>query len=143
MNKHTKMSLIVAPFLLIGGYGLMDLYMDHTTEPRIINLQTADADCNITSNRCIMTAGDLELSIYLEDHWTVVNTTFPMYRVSLFTVDNEGNAEEFQLGISKSPYYWRAEMTLPEKLGASPNGLSMRIIAVHEKDSYISEFSAR
>jgi len=146
MNKHTKMSIIVAPFLLIGGYGLMDLYMDQTQEQRVIKLNLENADCNISAKRCIFTAGssdELALSIYIEDDITVVNATVPMYRISLFTVDSEGNALEYPLGMHDSGYYWRADMALSEKLGANPNGLSMRIIAMQDIDSYISEFSAR
>ena len=143
MNKHSKMALIVAPFLLIGGYGLMDLYLTETQDPRYFQLQLTNADCNISANECILTAGELELSIYLEDDMTVVNTTFPMYRVSLFTVASDGSTEEVKLGMVKSPYYWRAEMSLARKLAENPNGLTMRVIAQHEQDSYMSEFSAR
>ena len=143
MNKHTKMSIIVAPFLLIGGYGLMDLYMDKTQDPRVMQLKLENADCNISDKQCIFSAGDLELSIYFEDEKTMVNTTYPMYRVSLFAVDADGSPQEYPLGMQDTPYYWTTDMGLSEKLGRFPNGLTMRIIAVQDKDSYISEFSAR
>lgn len=143
MNKHTKVSLIMAPFLLIGGYGLMDLYLDYSEEPRVMEFKVEGADCNISGNRCLLTAGDLEASIYLEDEMTVVNTTFPMYRVSLFIVDTQGASEEFQLGMTDSAYYWRAEMNLFKRLAEQPNGITMRIIAQQEKDSFLSEFTAR
>ena len=147
MNKHTKMSLIVAPFLLIGGYGLMDLYMDQTQQPRVMQLKLENADCNISAKQCIFSAGvsevKLDLSVYIEDNMTVVNSTLPMYRISLFTVDGENNAKEYQLGMKDTPYYWYADMALAEQLDQNPNGLKMRIIAMQDIDSYISEFTAR
>lgn len=125
----------------------MDIYMDHTQEPRVLQLTLENADCNISRKQCLFSAGQseikLELSVYLEDGVTVVNSNTAMYRISLFTVDAEGNAEEFQLGMDESPFYWRADMDLANKLARSPNGLTMRIIAMQDVDSYISQFSAR
>lgn len=108
-----------------------------------MQLQLENADCNISDSACLLTAGELELSIYLEQDVTVVNTTFPMYRLSLFTIDTEGQAQEFPLGMRDSPYYWRADMALKDQLNQHPNGLPMRIIAQYEKDSFIAEFMAR
>lgn len=143
MNKHTKVSLIVAPFLLIAGYGLMDLYLLQTKQERIIQMDVVDADCNITGKKCILTASEMEMSIYLEDNMTVVNTTLPMYRVILLVAGEDGTQTESQLGMTTTPYYWRAEMNLSEQLAASPNGMTMRVVGVYEKDSFISEFNAR
>ena len=144
MNKHTKVALIVAPFLLIGGYGLMDLYLKETEEPRFIELEVDGSDCNITANRCILSSGNYELSIYIEDNATVVNTNLAMYRVSLFTLDNEGTPTEYPMGMNvKDPFYWRVEMGLAETLAQSPNGLTMRIVTQVENTSYAKEFNAR
>ena len=144
MNKHTKVALVVAPFLLIGGYGLMDLYLKETEEPRFMELEVEGADCNITANRCFLSSGNFELSIYNEDGDTVVNTNLAMYRVSLFTVDADGNASEYQMGMNVSdPFYWRTQMGLSEVIAANPNGVTMRIITQVENTSYAAEFVAR
>ena len=144
MNKHTKVALVVAPFLLIGGYGLMDLYLKETEEPRFMELQVDGADCNITANRCFLRSGNFELSIYNEDSDTVVNTNLAMYRVSLFTVDGEGSASEFQMAMTVSdPFYWRSQMGLRDIIAANPNGIKMRIITQVENTSYAAEFIAR
>ena len=121
----------------------MDLYLVETKDPRIIQMDVNGADCNISAKNCILTAGEMEMSIYIEDDMTVVNTTLPMYRVSLL-VDGENGAQvESQLGMSKTPYYWRAEMNLAQQLADNPNGITMRVIGIYEKDSFISEFNAR
>ena len=143
MNKHTRVSLIIAPFLFIGGYGLMDGYLLENTKPRIIEMEVADDDCNISAESCVLTAGKMAMSIYLEDTMTVVNTTLPMYRLSLLVAAEDGTQTESQLGMTKTPYYWRAEMNLREQLTANPSGITMRVIGIYEKDSFISEFKAR
>ena len=144
MNKHTKAALVVAPFLAIGEYGLMDIYQRGQEEPRFIELVVDGIDCNISAKRCILSAGEFELSIYNEGEITVVNTSLAMYRVSLFVVNETGNASEAQLEMKISdPFYWRAEMGLAEKLAQNSNGLKMRIITQVEKTSYAAEFMAR
>ncbi len=121
----------------------MDLYLKESEDPRVINLALDGADCHISANRCHFSAGEFEMKIYIEDGKTVVNSTLPMHRVSLFTVDEE-NVVESKLGMSQQdPYYWRAEMGLSEALAQQPNGITMRVIAQIGKDNFISEFNAR
>ncbi|MEE9302392.1 MAG: hypothetical protein V3U84_01270 [Thiotrichaceae bacterium] len=66
MNKHQRLALIVAPFLLIGGYIAADYY--DVAQQKVAMAEKAGRltlvdGCNLQTNSCTLQKGGLELQL--------------------------------------------------------------------------------
>ncbi len=69
MNKHQKLALIVAPFLLIGGYIAADYYsiaQDKAAMEQKAGRMTTLGDCNLQKGSCILQKGPLEMTLSVD-----------------------------------------------------------------------------
>ncbi|MGJ8692080.1 MAG: hypothetical protein ACSHW0_06325 [Thalassotalea sp.] len=141
MNKHNKLALFIAPFLIVIGYIASDYYVESTQEYKVIPLTLTGA-CQL-QQECLFTAGDLKLNIYQQQEQTIVNATHALDSVLLFVVKEEQGLEvsqPFQLTNRDSQFYWQADLGL-QKYSDQPN--KIRLIAELQGNRYISEFLAK
>lgn len=142
MNRHTKVAILVAPILAIFGFAATDMYKEHQASKTIIYSLEVDQGCDIHAQKCILKADEFLLSFSQQDTQTVVNATFPLDTATLFLVDAQNNATPFALGMTDSPYYWRANTKLNQQIKTSGAVQKLRIIANIKGASYISEFTS-
>ncbi|SET20339.1 hypothetical protein [Thalassotalea agarivorans] len=142
MNRHTKIALFIAPVLLIGGYGLMDLYLGEKAKNDVFEL-SQKGFCDVINGDCILSAGDLEANIFEKDDYTSVNTTLPLDKATLFLVDENNQATPYRMGMIESPYYWHAATNLKELAGQKGQGYKMRVILQYKGSQYIAEFQTQ
>ncbi|MGB1237100.1 MAG: hypothetical protein ACPG4U_02745 [Pseudomonadales bacterium] len=142
MNRHTKVAILVAPILAIFGFAGTDMYKEHQASQKVIYPLSNDKGCDISAEKCILKADELLLSFSQQDDHTVVNTTFALDTATLFLVDSQGEATAYPLGMTTSPYYWRASTGLDRQLKAPGAVQKLRIIANIKGASYISEFTS-
>ncbi len=66
MNKHQKLALLIAPFLLIGGYIAADYYSiakeKTAMEQKAGRLKAVDG-CNLQADACTLQKGPLEIKL--------------------------------------------------------------------------------
>ena len=142
MNRHVKAALLLVPFLMIGGFILSDLYMEHQAfERRIFELKPL-AGCDISQAKCVLTSGDLQVNIAVQNGVTTLNSSYPLDRATLFLVGTDGLAQEYRLGIKKSPYDWKRQTPLSQIMNNAPRQL-LRVIVEIKGGIYIAEFYAR
>ncbi len=140
MNRHIKTALMVAPFLILGGYILSDLYLeDQANEERIFQL-VPFGHCDVINQKCVLKSGEFEVNIFDENGITTVNSTFPLDTATLFLVDKENNATPYPLGMKDSPYYWKNETQLRSLVAEKGDSYKLRLIANIKGGKYISEF---
>lgn len=140
MNRHTKLALMIAPFLLIGGYIASDFYIENQAgKQRIFNM-VPFGHCDVINQKCILKSGEFEVNVFDENNITTLNATFPLDSATLFLVDNAGQATAYPLGMSDSPYYWRSETPLRSKIANKGEKYKLRMIANIKGGQYISEF---
>lgn len=140
MNKHTKLALFVAPLLAVIGWIGSDMWLASQSPKDQFYALQAEADyCDITAKNCILQAGKLRLSVYLEGEKTVVNATLPLDDATLFVVD-EQNVIPYRLGILSTPYYWYQHTSLNERLATQGSQTTFRIIATYQSNKYAGEF---
>lgn len=68
MNKHQKLAILIAPFLIIGGYVAADYYMLAKQEAVLqqqIHRFELSAPCNLHTQYCHLKTGALELQLSL------------------------------------------------------------------------------
>lgn len=142
MNKHTKTAILVAPILAVLSFAATDMYEEHqASEKRIFVMQVQD-QCDIYAQQCVLKSDEFLLSFSHSDGDTIINSTYPLDTATLFVVDNKNNASSYPLGMTTSPYYWRAKTGLDQMLTTRGAEQKLRIIANIKGGSYIGEFTS-
>ncbi|WP_068547752.1 hypothetical protein [Thalassotalea crassostreae] len=140
MNRHTKVAMLVAPLLIIGGYVASDFYLANEAEQvRLIPL-SVESSCDVINNDCVLISKDFKVNIYDKDGVTHINSTFPLDTATLFLVDSNDSASTYRLQMSDTPYYWFNPTPLRELAGKQGDTYKMRIVATIKGGQYISEF---
>jgi len=142
VNKHTKIAILIAPILAVLGFAATDMYREHqASQKRIFVMQVQDK-CDINANQCVLKSDQFLLSLSNENGDTVINSTYPLDTATLFVVDSNNQAYSHPLGMTTSPYYWRAKTDLEQQLATRGARQKLRIIANIKGGSYISEFTS-
>ncbi|MEH6442419.1 MAG: hypothetical protein V7784_00855 [Oceanospirillaceae bacterium] len=142
MNKHTKIAILVAPVLAVLGFAATDMFSEYqASESRIFAMALQD-DCDIKAQKCVLESQEFLLSFSDNNGETIVNSTFPLDTATLFLVDEANKATSYPLGMTTSPYYWRAATNLGELIGKTGSTQKLRVVANIKGGSYISEFTS-
>lgn len=140
MNKHTKTAMFVAPFLLIGGYVLSDLYLEQQAQKNKVIALDPVGVCDVLAKSCVVESGELKINIYQENENTIVNSTYALDEATLFILsDIDEVPAQYSLSMSDSPFYWQTKTKLTEELNTTKDGVTLRIIAKIKGGHYISE----
>lgn len=140
MNRHTKVALMVAPFLILGGYIASDFYLETKAEETRLFKLVPFGLCDVINQKCILKSGEFEINIFDKAGTTSVNSTFPLDSATLFLVDKTNQAEPYPLGMIESPYYWQSSTPLRAKMTDKTGKQKLRIIANIKGGQYIAEF---
>ncbi|QOL25110.1 hypothetical protein LP316_12480 [Thalassotalea sp. LPB0316] len=140
MNKHIKIAIFVAPFLLLGGYIATDMYLENDAKANKVFKLEQDGHCDVYNRKCILTTGEMQVSIEQHEQQTVVNTTYPIDEAILFVVNNEQDVDTHKMTMRQTPYYWQTQTTLPQKLAVKGDSAKLRIIVKYQGDQYIAQF---
>jgi len=140
MNRHTKVAIFVAPILILLGYVLSDMYMEHQASKTKIFELIPFGHCDVTNQKCILKSGEFEVNVMDERGITTVNSTYPLDTATLFLVDKENNPTHFQLGMKDSPYYWKRETPLGSLVANKGDSYKLRLIIEIKGGKYFAEF---
>lgn len=140
MNKHNKLALLVAPFLILGGYIASDFYIENKAEQQRVFQLVPFGHCDVINQKCILRSGDFEVNVFDENGITKVNSTFPLDTATLFLVDKKNSVTPHQLGMIESPYYWQSSTALNSLISEKGAKYKLRLIVNIKGGQYISEF---
>jgi len=90
MNKHTKLGIIVAPFLAIGGYIAADYYQQHKMEKKIYHNLLVEGKCDIDQGSCLLKAYGLILKYTVQDGVTNIESNHPLATAQIGMADETG-----------------------------------------------------
>jgi len=141
MNKHSKLALLVAPFLILGGYIASDFYIESEAEKKRVFQMEPSGNCDVINKSCILKSGEFEVNIYDEGGITTVNSTFPLDTATLFLVSKTEEVTVHPLGMIDSAYYWKSPTALRQLVSAKGSKYKLRLIANIKGGQYISEFT--
>ncbi|MDN4502234.1 hypothetical protein QX776_07455 [Alteromonadaceae bacterium BrNp21-10] len=139
MGKQTKLALYIAPFLILGGYILSDLYLENQVKNQVIALKVVD-HCDVLNNGCVLQAGELKINITDNAGQTNINATLPLDRVTLMLVAADDKVTPVVMAMQDNPYYWQRATELRQLIPNAGDNHRLRIIAQYKGASYISEF---
>ncbi len=71
LSRHNRIAIIFAPFLAIGGYGLMDLWVTkdipkQENPPAMLPLQL-QGDCLLATNQCKLQHANMQVTLMRQD----------------------------------------------------------------------------
>lgn len=143
LTGHTKLALFIAPLLLLVGWVGGEIWAEsQAMKKRVYTLEPEAGFCDVLAKKCILQSGDFQLSLYVENGNTTLNSTFPLDTATLFMVDDD-NVTAYQMGMKDSPYYWYQQTDFVEKNSAQGSKQKLRIIASVKGGQYIAEFTSK
>lgn len=140
MNRHTKIALMVAPFLIVGGYIASDFYLENKADQERVFNMVPFGHCDVINEKCILKSGKFEVNIYDKAGTTTLNSTFPLDSATFFLVDSNNQASVYPLGMIDSAYYWQSPTPLRSKISGKGDKQKLRVIANIKGGQYIAEF---
>lgn len=138
MNRHTKVAIFIAPFLILGGYIASDYYLEYQAQQERVFQLVPEGHCDIVNKKCVLKSGEFKINVYDEAGDTFVNSTFPIDKAVLFIVDKQPLG--FNLSMNDSPYYWSHKTPLREMVEQKGQKQKLRVIVNIKGGQYISEF---
>ena len=141
LSNHSKLAILLAPFLVVGGYIASDYYVaSKVNEQRIFKLSTPP-QCDIFKLGCILTSGNMQVSITDNLGITKANTSFPVDSVVISLVYNKGNETLYRLDKAQNAQYWERQTDIKK---AVTDGLAhtLRVLIKDKGNIYINEFNA-
>lgn len=138
MNKHTKIAIFAAPFLLLGGYIASDMYLENKAQQQRVFQLSPEGHCDVINNNCVLTSGEFKVNVYDDAGDTHVNSTFPIDKAVFFIVDEDVTA--YPMNMKDNPYYWHQKTPLNQMAGQKGQKQKLRVIVSIKGGQYISEF---
>ncbi len=142
MNRHTKIAILIAPFLIIGGYIAADYYQQQQTKSRNIFKLSLQGSCDLTRNPCTLTDKQLTLTISNNNNTTKIITSHALEEVIISLVDKRNTEIRYIMKASKNQKLWQSETQISALLEQTP-ALKIRLISIINKAYYFSEFYSR
>lgn len=139
MNKDKKLAIILAPFLLVGGYVVSDQYIESKANEEKMFALAADGECALLSGDCILQSGDMQINITDDNGITRSNTSFPVDTVVISLVYNSGREVIYELEKAANPQYWERKTDIREAL-TQQTATTLRVIIKRKGSMYFSEF---
>lgn len=137
MNKHKKLAIFIAPFLLIAGYILADYFAEQKANESRVFALTLQGQCELLQ-ACLLTSNKLQINIYQEEGNAIVNANYALTEAVLFIVSKQ--VTKYQLTQKNNAFYWQTGVAINTN---NQKQLKMRLIAKIKGASYISEFLAK
>lgn len=140
MNRHTKVAIVIAPFLAIGGFIAADYYGNYkAAQETIIHQLKVEGECKLEQNQCTLSGGGLVLKLSNSNGITQVLSNHPLERAVISEVGTSGDNPR-QLSTNEERLEWQIEK---EKYTATPGHSEnkLRFVATVKNQIFISEFS--
>ena len=142
MNRHTKIAIFIAPFLLIGGYIAADYYVQEQAKNRNLFELSLEGHCNLLKYSCILKNKQLTLTLSNKNNITQIESSHPLEQVFLSFIDKDNKETRFQMAANSNKQVWHSETLASPILKQSPE-LKIRLIGFVNQGYYFSEFYSR
>lgn len=139
MNRHTKIAIIIAPFLIVGGYIAADYYAEEQNKNKNLFKLRVQGQCNLSIKPCRLSYEQLLLTLSNHDGITQISSNHPLDKLTFSLVESNHNEITYQMSYQKDKKHWQADTEISEWLKHSSK-LKLRLIATLNKGFYFSEF---
>jgi hypothetical protein len=139
MNRHTKIAIFIAPFLIVGGYIAADYYDEEKKKNRNLFKLKIQGQCNLLKAPCQLTNKQLTLTLSDDNGITKVKSNHLLEKITFSLIDNNHKESVYQMNYQTDTKYWQAKTEISDLLYHSSK-LKLRLIATVNKGFYFSEF---
>ena len=141
MSRDKKLAIILAPFLLVAGYVLSDIYIESkTNEPRFFELKLY-GNCAMFTTGCILQSGDMQIDITDENGVTRANTSYPVDTLAISLVYDSGKEIIYELEKAANPQYWERGTDIRKAVIEEKTAKILRVAVKIKGSTYLSQFS--
>jgi hypothetical protein len=140
MNKDTRLAIILAPFLLVGGYIISDQYLESRSSTPGIFAFTVKGECAPFNADCILQSGDMQISITDKQGITKANTSYPVDRVAISLVFKDGKEIIYGLEKAGNEQYWERKTQIRNAFTKLKTAEKMRVVVQRKESTYLTEF---
>jgi len=140
MNKHTKLAVIIAPFLAVGGYIATDFYDQYKKDQKRYHNITVKGDCDIVRGPCLLEGAGLILEYTITGGMTNLESNYPLGSAAI-GMKGAGTDKPYNLTPSSDQKNW--EINTSTYTGSSlSSGATIRLVVTSKGHSFFSEFSS-
>ena len=139
MNKHSKLAIIIAPFLAIGGYIATDYYDKYQTDKKRYHNITVQGKCDIDTGPCLLEGAGLTLEYTIKGDITNIESNYPLGSAAI-GISNNGDDKPFNLIPQDDRKNWTIN-TANYKQSLSTNEMAIRLVVTAKGHTFFSEFS--
>jgi len=139
MNRHTKVAIFIAPFLIVGGYIAADYYDKEKQKSKNLFKLKVQGQCDLSKNPCQLTNNQLTLTLSNNDGITKVISNHSLEKITFSLVDNNHKETAYQMNYQTDSNHWQANTKVSDLLEHSSK-IKLRLIATVNKGFYFSEF---
>jgi len=134
-----KLAIIIAPFLLVGGYIAGDYYEEKKAASKNLFQMKVDGKCDIVSDKCTLKHEKLTLNLSDKNGFTQIDSNYALDSAGLSIIESSSKELQYPLTPDIGRTYWQASTELASLSETSPE-LKIRIIVTVNKGFYFSEF---
>jgi hypothetical protein len=139
MNRHTKIAIFIAPFLIVGGYIAADYYDEEQKKNKNLFKLKVQGQCNLSVKPCQLSNKQLLLTLTDKNGITELKSSHALEQVSFSFLDNNHKETVYQMDYQTDKKQWQAKTEVSDLLSHTPK-LKLRLIATVNKGFYFSEF---
>jgi len=135
-----KLAIVIAPFLLVGGYIAADYYSELQSEKKNLFKLVVQGSCNIIANQCSLKHDRLVLKLSDQQGSTRITSNHPLDSAGMSIVDNNNKELQYPLSSDNERLIWQASTQLASLSEKTPQQ-KIRIIVTLNKGYYFSELT--
>ena len=139
MNRHTKLAIFIAPFLLVGGYIAADYYSREKEKEKNLFPLKLDNPCNLLVKPCELSHQQLILNISDRQGISTLKSSHPLDQVMFSAVDLNNREYSYTMKKQVNAQHWQISSEVTELLKNNKT-LQLRLIVILNKAYYFSEF---
>ncbi len=141
MNRHQKLALVVAPFLIVFGYIGADYYAEYKQSEELVYELELNGNCVLTAGNCILEKDQFQLEVFNRQGHTQIASNHPLTSAVLSRVREDDSESAFQMTTDEQRKAWSANtgIVLSE---AKDNSVLLRLIVSVDNTFFFKEFNA-
>lgn len=94
MNRHTKLAIIISPFLAIGGYIAAGYYADSQMNKERFLPLAQEGECQLQQGDCKLNNGQFQINLARKNEGIHLTTTHPIDHAVISLIDNATQKEK-------------------------------------------------
>lgn len=139
MNKHTKIAIVVAPFLIVGGYIAADYYDQEQQKSKNLFQLSVQGQCNLLHKPCLLSNNQLSLTLSNLNGLTSVKSSHSLEQLTFSMVASNNKESSYKMRPLADKKNWQAKTAISDNLKITSK-LKLRLVALINKGFYYSEF---